>query len=128
MTKGDLTFGGFFTKRRLLFGNVLLVAVIAALAALAAHHLFSPSGLYRQDYEGGIVEKSLAGRESRYGSKYTYRLLIEGATGERFEVIVGEELYNRAEVGMRIRSGRKAGAEVFWPGGMRGPAQAASQG
>ena len=63
------------------------------------------SGLYRDRYEGRIVDKSLTFSETQLGSGIRRRLLIEDKNGTRFEVAVKADLYDRAQVGMLIKNG-----------------------
>jgi len=91
----------------------MAVALIAALTLLYKQQ-FGPTGFYRPEYEGRIVHKSLTGHETQEGSRVERKLLIEGDDGVRFEVRVGPEVYERAEVGMRIKVG-KAQVELTRP-------------
>lgn len=74
---------------------------------------FEPSGPYRVDYEGRIVDKSITLAETQMGTGSVKRLHIRGKDGETFDVIVNSSLYDRAQVGMWIRSDRN-GAKLSW--------------
>lgn len=88
---------------------LVIVLVIATAVALAAgltifyRQDFTPAGVYRPEDEGRIADKHLTGRETREGSRVARRLLVEGKDGVRFEVGVGPEVNERAEVGMWIK-------------------------
>jgi hypothetical protein len=90
-----------------------LVAAFVALYALNLRQRFEPSGPYRVDYEGRIVDKSITLAETQLGSGAVERLHIRGKDGETFDVIVNRSLYDRAQVGMWIRSDRD-GAKLSW--------------
>ena len=95
-------------RRREAAGKVLWAVGIIALVAgllLLYRQQFGSSGVYRPEYEGRIVDKHVTIRESQEGSRAARRLLIEGRDGVRFEVGVGPEVYERAEVGMWIKVG-----------------------
>jgi hypothetical protein len=109
--------------RRKLSGKVgtflsttLMVAVIAALLIvgfIAIRERFTSTGLYRIEYEGKIVDKSVTITESQTGSGAARRLLIRAKNGEEFQVTINEVLYGRAQIGMWIKSSSK-GAELTW--------------
>ena len=97
--------------------KVLMVVVALGIAAslmLVYRERLRPGGLSRTEYAGKIVDKSLTIRETELGSKMVRRLLIEGEGGERFEVAPELDIYERAQVGMRIKSSR-SGVELSWP-------------
>lgn len=95
------------------FGVVAAVCIVTTFAIIVYQQINS-TGLYRTEYEGKIVDKSLTIRESMYGSRVARRLLIESKSGERFEVAPSETVYERAQKGMWIRSSRKSGVELSW--------------
>ena len=98
------------------FGTVLVFAVVFfALLAGRCYQQYTLSGAYRRAYEGRIVDKSQTITESQTGSGVRRRLLIEGRGGERFEVAIGEESYERAQKGMWIRKTEAGGVELSWP-------------
>ena len=106
-----------------------VLTVVAALGLAASLMLIDRArlrlgGLSRTEYAGKIVDKSLTIRETQLGSKMVRRLLIEGEGGERFEVAPELDVYERAQIGMRIRSDR-SGVELSWPERDRGPASKA---
>ena len=92
---------------------IALLAAIIIVAFIALRQQFTSTGLYRVDYEGKIVDKSVTINESRTGSRAARRLLIRGKSGEEFQVAINEVLYGRAQVGMWIKSS-SAGAELAW--------------
>jgi hypothetical protein len=93
-------------------GLMIVMAIsLAALLTLVYRQLFRADGILRGEYEGKIVDKSLTIQETQTGSKMKRRLLIEGKRGERFEVAPDVAIYERAQIGMWIKSDR-AGVEL----------------
>ncbi len=90
-----------------------LVVLMLAAGVIILRQRFTASGPYRVDYEGRIVDKSVTLSETQIGSGSVKRLHIRGKNGARFDVIVNDSLYDRAQVGMWIRSDRR-GAELSW--------------
>ena len=89
---------------------VLAVAVAAA-AFVTFRQQHTSTGLYRMDYEGRIVDKSKTVTESETGSGVKQLLRVRAKNGEEFSVRVNESLYERARVGMWIKSSG-SGAEL----------------
>lgn len=97
------------------FGLVLMLAlVIFALLTATCYNQYTLTGPYAREYEGKILDKSQTITESQTGSGVRRRLLLEGRGGERFEVAIGEETYERAQKGMWIKK-TEAGVELTWP-------------
>jgi len=97
------------------FGLWLILAVVTfTLLASTCYHQYTLTGPYAREYEGKILDKSQTISESHTGSGVRRRLLIEGRGGERFEVAIGAETYERAQKGMWIRK-TEAGVELTWP-------------
>lgn len=92
--------------------SALIIAVAAAFA-ITFYQKFNSTGAYRMDYEGRIFDKSLTLRERQIGTGSVNRLHIEGKNGDRFAIIVNSSLYERAQVGMWIKSDRN-GAQLSW--------------
>jgi hypothetical protein len=115
-TKPVRTPGARASRLRAVGQWAVLAAVVAALLFVLVINLrqrFKPSGPYRVDYEGRIVDKSITLEETSMGSGSVKRLHIRGKDGETFDVIVNRSLYDRAQVGMWIRSDRN-GAKLSW--------------
>ncbi|HEX8421800.1 MAG TPA: hypothetical protein VF634_00215 [Pyrinomonadaceae bacterium] len=91
----------------------LAVAIFTLLTA-TCYRQYTLTGPYVREYEGKILDKSQTITESQRGSGVRRRLLIEGRGGERFEVAIGEESYERAQKGMWIKK-TDAGVELTWP-------------
>lgn len=91
----------------------LIVLMVGGVIALF-YQRHNATGLYRREYEGRIVEKSLIPHDSQTGSSAERAFLIKGNNGEQFQVIVGRDIYDRAEVGMWVKSDR-AGVKLSWP-------------
>jgi hypothetical protein len=91
-----------------------LVALVVALLVATFYQQYMFDGPYTREYEGKILDKSQTITESRTGSGVRRRLLIEGRGGEKFEVAIGVETYERAQTGMWIKK-TEAGVELTWP-------------
>jgi len=97
------------------FGLVLLLALVTfALLTATCYNQYTLTGPYAREYEGKILDKSQTITESQTGSGVRRRLLLEGRGGEKFEVAVGAETYERAQKGMWIKK-TDAGIELTWP-------------
>lgn len=97
------------------FGLLLLLAIIAfTILAGSCYHQYTLTGPYAREYEGKILDKSQTITESQTGSSVSRRLLLEGRGGEKFEVAIGGETYERAQKGMWIKK-TEAGVELTWP-------------
>ena len=94
---------------------ILTAFAIAGAGTLLYRTNFPPGQRDLREYEGRVVDKSATFRETEIGSRVKRRILVEGKDGRRFEISPVPEVYERAEVGMMIRSGA-AGTEVYWPG------------
>lgn len=88
-----------------------VVILLVATLVVTLHQQFASTGPYRMEYEGRVIDKSVTITESQTGSYPVRRLLIKSKSGEEFQVIVNQSLYERAQVGMWIKSS-KAGAEL----------------
>jgi hypothetical protein len=99
------------------FGLTLALALVAAaLLTNTCYRQYTLTGAYAREYEGKILNKSQTITESETGSGVRRRLLIEGRNGQRFEVAIGEETYERARKGMWIKKTEASGVELTWPG------------
>lgn len=97
------------------FGLLLILAVVMfTVLTSTCYQQYTLTGAYRREYEGKILDKSQTITESHTGSRVRRRLLLEGRGGERFEVAIGEETYERARKGMWIKK-TEAGVELTWP-------------
>jgi hypothetical protein len=92
---------------------VLLVGATIVAVIFSLRQRSTSTGLYRTEYEGKIVDKSVTIRESQTGSYPVQRLLIRSKSGEEFQVTINNPLYQRAQVGMWIKS-NGAGTELTW--------------
>lgn len=108
----EAALSGHADKAREAAAILCMIALLAALALFFGYHRWTSTGLHRREYEGRVIEKRLVARETQFGSKFTRRLLIEGTDGERFEVVVGEGLYNDVEAGEWVKVDR-AGVDVM---------------
>jgi len=88
---------------KVLLGIILTVLLISIL--VFAWQKFSRPVV--AEYDGQIMDKWAGFSESDTGSRAYYKLLVEDNSGKRITVIVDNETYTRAEVGMRIKSSYK---------------------
>ncbi len=97
-------------------GVTLSIIAIVGVALIFTHcrQQYNLTGPYARDYEGKILDKSQTITESQTGSGVRRRLLIEGTGGERFQVAIGENTYERVQKGMWIKK-TEAGVELTWP-------------
>ena len=86
-----------------LYIAALLVFIIGALSFLYYQRFVNDAEPYRMEYEGVVVEKPVFFRDSEQGAGVQRLLTIEGDNGTRFNVIATKEIYEQAQIGMRIR-------------------------
>ncbi len=92
----------------------VLTALLGALFFFAFYHMYTMTGPHRRTYEGRVIDKWQTVHESELGSRVGRGVLVEADGGDRFQVPLGGEAYERAQPGMRIRNGT-AGVELWWP-------------
>jgi len=99
--------------------NIKTIAVLAAVLAcvsllfLAVTRLKqSPVESLPKEFEGRIVDKWAGYSESEQGSSPYYRLVVEVEGQSRYTVPVNHDIYQQAQVGMRLRRSEK-GLEVI---------------
>jgi hypothetical protein len=100
--------------------NVKTTAVLLAILVCVSLLIF---GIFRlrqahvasipAEFEGVIVEKQISLAEREEGSYPYFRLLVE-VDGKQFTVPVYKEIYEEAQVGMRLKRSAK-GLEVIRP-------------
>lgn len=104
-----------FRSTTLTLSFVLALAVVTfTLLTSHCYQKYTLTGPYAREYEGKILDKSQTITESITGSRVRRRLFIEGRGGEKFEVAIGAETYERAKKGMWIKK-TDAGVELSWP-------------
>ena len=94
--------------------TILIAALLLALMVIVYRQRHSPTGIYRKEYEGRVIEKAETFAETREGSFVSRQLLIEDKEGVRFKVTVTKELYDRVQKGMWIKKDSN-GVELSWP-------------
>ena len=99
---------------------IVLTALLLPACGVILYQRFKLTGPYRIDYEGRVMDKSLTLRETQEGTQAVTHLLVEGKDGARFRVRVNRGLYDRAQVGMWVRSDRD-GAQLSWSEPSRPP-------
>jgi hypothetical protein len=60
-----------------------------------------------------VINKSITGKESEFGSFISRKLHIRDQNGLEFSVVVDSSLYERAQVGMWIKS-NKDRKKLLW--------------
>lgn len=107
-------------RANLTLRNLLLVVSLAVLGTIAIlivgvsmYQRLNGTGQHRGEFEGRVVDKSVTIRETETGSLAVRRLLIRETGGTQFDVIVNEDLYERAEVGMWLKR-NKTTTELSW--------------
>lgn len=97
-----------------------LLVTLTALSANTCYQRYALTGPYRPEYEGKILDKSMTITDSHTGSGVSRRLLLEGRSGERFQIAVSEKTYEQAQPGMWIRRS-EAGIELNPSGPVSSP-------
>ena len=90
------------TKVSIVVVGVLMVLVLGG-AIATCYQRSTVSGPYRSDYEGQVLSKYVTNHESTEGTRVTKHLLIKGKTGEQFQVVVSDGIFERAQIGMWVR-------------------------
>lgn len=95
--------------------GILIFGVLGMLVAgsIIIYQRFNASGPHRRDYQGRVVRKSLTITESQMGAGKVLRLHVRPQSGEEFQVIVNQDLYERVEEGMWITT-TPEGARLSW--------------
>ena len=86
---------------RTCFREFLVAALLISIIALAWQRIQKPAVA---EYDGQIVDRWVGFTESDSGSRAYRQLLVEDDGGKRITVFVDDEIYRRAQVGMRIKS------------------------
>jgi len=99
--------------------NIKTIAALAVILACVALLLFgitklkqSPVESLPKEFEGRIVDKWAGHYESAEGSRTYYRLVVEVEGQTRYTVPVNPDVYQQAQVGMRLKRSEK-GLEVI---------------
>jgi hypothetical protein len=79
---------------------VIIVVVILGLLSLLWY--FRAVRDDQASYEGQIVDKSITTRESDEGSRIQRSLSVKLDSGAEFQIVVGSDLFERANVGDRM--------------------------
>ena len=88
---------------RLSLGAILAVIVVAGLLA-GAPYIGSRISERKtaSEYEGTVVRKTAGVRQSKYGSRAKYFLIIKTSKGERITVQVPAFIYDESVTGMHV--------------------------
>ena len=104
---------GFWAERWTVLLGIGVLAVIVVLLYAAYQFRLSPTGPYRSEYHGKIIDKWAKYSESEEGSRPGFTFLIEQDDGQRFPVAVSSEIYQKGKVGMRIKKTEAGGVELM---------------
>ncbi len=88
---------------------VVILAVLSLTLWGVYRFLAPPHGVYRDEYQGRIVDRWAQYSESEQGSTPQFRLLVEGDDQKRFIVSVAPEIYERSKVGMQVKKSKDGG-------------------
>lgn len=80
--------------------GIIVAALLISIFALAWQKFQRPAIV---EYDGQIVDRWAGFTESDTGSRAYYKLLVEDNGRKRITVVVDNEIYTRAQVGVRIR-------------------------
>ena len=99
--------------------NIKTIAALVVILSCVALLLFGITKLKQsrveslpKEFEGRIVEKWAGYSESQQGSSPYYRVVVEVEGQNRYTVPVNQDIYQQAQVGMRLRRSEK-GLEVI---------------
>lgn len=99
--------------------NIKTIGTLAVILLFVALLLFGITKLYHlpveslpKEFEGRIVDKWAGHYESQEGSGTYYRLVVEVEGQTRYTVPVNPDVYQQAQVGMRLKRSEK-GLEVI---------------
>ena len=99
--------------------SIKTIALLAAVLACVCLLFFAVTRLTQsrleslpKEFEGRIVEKWAGYSESQQGSSPYYRVVVEVEGQTRYTVPVPPDIYQQAQVGMRLRRSEK-GLEVI---------------
>ena len=99
--------------------NIKTIGALVVILAFVALLIFGITKLYHspveslpKEFEGRIVDKWAGHNESDEGSRTYYRLVVEVEGQTRYTVPVNPDIYQQAQVGMRLRRSQK-GLEVL---------------
>jgi len=86
-----------------LYIAVLLVGLIGGLCFLNYQRFVNDGEPYRMEYDGVVVEKPVFFSDSEQGAGVQRMLTIEDNNGSQFKVIATRDIYEQAQIGMRIK-------------------------
>jgi hypothetical protein len=99
--------------------NIKTIAALAGILGCVCLLLFAVTKLKQsrleslpKEFEGRIVDKWAGYSETQQGSYPYYRVVVEVEGQNRYTVPVNQEIYQQAQVGMRLRRSEK-GLEVI---------------
>jgi hypothetical protein len=99
----------------------IVMAVMLVLTLLIkCNQGMTSTGPFLRTYEGRIEDKSATIGETQLGSTVRFRLLVRTKSGQRLEVAIDRDNYERAQVGMWIKSS-ETGIRLSWAEGEQSP-------
>lgn len=92
----------------------VLVSGVIVLFAYACYLRAINGEQDKKEFSGKIIDKFTISHESKTGSSFTRYIEMEEKTGARRKIAVSEEIYQKAEPGMRIDM-KQSGISLFEP-------------
>ena len=90
----------------LIIGPILLVGFLAGIYYVESLML-GASTIFPKEASGKIVDKRIDFSDSRYGSHASRCLILKTTDGQSEEIPVSQKIFDEAQIGMKIQSGRK---------------------
>ena len=90
-------------NRSYLVVGFVLALFIGGISLISYQRFVNDGEPYRMEYEGIVVDKPVLFRDSDQGAGLQRLLTIERDDGNRFQVIATNDIYQRAQIGMRIK-------------------------
>ena len=103
---------GFWAERWTVLLGIGVLALLLLLFYAVYEFRSSPTGPYRSEYQGKIIDKWAHYHETEEGSRPGFTFMVEQDDGQRFPVAVSSETYQRGKVGMRIKKTNDRGIEL----------------
>lgn len=103
--KNKISLNAILSKGLEIFAVVLIFLFILSTPVLI-YQRYNSTGPYRKDYEGKVKDKYVIHRDSELGSGLERYLLIESEDGERFQIAVTRDDYEKAKIGLWVKHRR----------------------
>jgi hypothetical protein len=94
----------------------LIVLLAGATLWIKCNQWMTATGPFLRTYEGRIEDKSATYAETEFGSGVRFRLVVRTKSGQQLQVAIDRDNYERAQVGMWIKSS-ETGIQLSWAEG-----------